>query len=363
LEKFREYQPTIQKVILVVVKVIGFILKLAATILGKVLPVVIRFAGFLIRNVVGALIAVVGGIIKVVAFLIKVGAAFVKAISFAIRFQTGVVQSMKKAVEFVAGIPGKITSALGDLKDLLLGAGRAVVQGLIDGIGEMIKPLTDKLHSITKLIPLHKGPIDKDKKLLEPAGKAIMEGLIKGLEKQEQALRDKLASITQKLADVKNAAKDFASSVAQNFTSDALSGTLADFKATLVTDTANANSFAAALKTAVSKGLDGALLKDVAASGNIGLAQEIAAQSKSGIADLEKQFAARAKAAAAPGAFTSNELFGDAIHDNTKELKGIRKDLAAVLRKERAIHVNDTSGDPKRTAREVVRREAFAGAS
>lgn len=66
LAKFREWQPTIQKVIGVVVLVVGKILEFAAAILGKVLPVAIKFAGWLITVLVKNLISTVTTVAKVI---------------------------------------------------------------------------------------------------------------------------------------------------------------------------------------------------------------------------------------------------------------------------------------------------------
>lgn len=98
-------------------------------------------------------------------------------------------------INFVKGIPGRILSALGNLKNLLVNAGRDIIMGLINGITEKIGALTDKLKSITKLIPDVKGPPETDKVLLEENGQFIMQGLIRGIESQIPPLTGVLQAI------------------------------------------------------------------------------------------------------------------------------------------------------------------------
>ncbi|HEY5836795.1 phage tail tape measure protein, partial [Streptomyces sp.] len=99
-------------------------------------------------------------------------------------------------VDFVRSIPGRIRSALGDLGTLLLGAGRGIVQGLIDGITSKVGALRDQLGSITSMIPDWKGPMDVDMRLLTPSGEALMSGLMDGIAGQEPTLQRQLQAVT-----------------------------------------------------------------------------------------------------------------------------------------------------------------------
>lgn len=69
-------------------------------------------------------------------------------------------------VSFIGGLPGQFVSALGDLGGLLLGAGQALIQGLIDGITSKIRAVTDAASSIASTIrgffpgsPVKTGPL------------------------------------------------------------------------------------------------------------------------------------------------------------------------------------------------------------
>lgn len=115
--------------------------------------------------------------------------------------KSAVSTGISNAVGLVKGIGGKIKSAVGDLGGILKGAGRSVIQGLIDGVTGMIGTLKDKFNSITNIIPDWKGPLSKDKKLLTPAGEAIMNGLIKGINAKLPALRNMLGTVSGVIAN------------------------------------------------------------------------------------------------------------------------------------------------------------------
>ena len=108
--------------------------------------------------------------------------------------------SANRMLGIVRGIPGQIKGALGNLGGLLKGAGKAIIQGLIDGVSGMIGSLKNKFSSITDMIPDWKGPPDTDAKLLTNAGELIMEGLISGLESKYGAVKNSLQGFTGELS-------------------------------------------------------------------------------------------------------------------------------------------------------------------
>jgi len=100
------------------------------------------------------------------------------------------------AIDFVVGIPGDIKAAFSGAKDWLLGIGKDIIQGLIDGITDKLGDLKAKLSSVTDLIPDWKGPLSRDRVLLKPTGQAIMDGLIGGIASRQGALRSTLEMTT-----------------------------------------------------------------------------------------------------------------------------------------------------------------------
>ncbi|MGW2985465.1 phage tail tape measure protein [Streptomyces goshikiensis] len=99
-------------------------------------------------------------------------------------------------ISAVTGIPARVEGAVGDLGGLLRGAGRAIIQGLIDGVTGMIGSLRSRFSSITNMIPDWKGPMSLDMRLLTPSGEAVMNGFMDGVENSVPALRRTLQGVT-----------------------------------------------------------------------------------------------------------------------------------------------------------------------
>lgn len=77
-----------------------------------------------------------------------------------------VVDKLGAAIDFVKGIPGKVTGALGNLGSLLYDKGKALIQGLIDGIMAMFGKITDTVGKVAGLVgkflpgsPIQEGPL------------------------------------------------------------------------------------------------------------------------------------------------------------------------------------------------------------
>lgn len=85
-------------------------------------------------------------------------------------------------IDFVRSLPGRILSALGNLGSLLINAGKAILDGFLQGLKNAWKAVTDFVGGIGRWISDHKGPLSYDRQLLVPAGLAIMEGLHEGLQ-------------------------------------------------------------------------------------------------------------------------------------------------------------------------------------
>lgn len=101
-----------------------------------------------------------------------------------------------RVVAQIAELRGQIVSVFASAGSWLVGAGRSLMQGLLNGIVEKIGALRGKLGDITISIPDWKGPLTRDLVLLRPAGEAIMSGLIAGIDAQLPALRAQLSAIT-----------------------------------------------------------------------------------------------------------------------------------------------------------------------
>ena len=93
-------------------------------------------------------------------------------------------------------LPSRITSALGNLGSLLYGAGKSIMQGLLNGITAGWKWIQDKVSGMGSWIASHKGPESYDKKLLVPNGGWIMDGLMQGIDNALPQLRKQLQGVT-----------------------------------------------------------------------------------------------------------------------------------------------------------------------
>lgn len=133
LTKFREYQPQIQATIAVILKVVGVVLVLAAAILGKVLPPMIQFAGFLIRNLVPTIIAVITVIAKVVQGAIAIGTGVYNAGKAVVAFAKSVGDKIGSIVGYFTGLPGRISRATSGLFDGMKNAFRDAIDFIIRG--------------------------------------------------------------------------------------------------------------------------------------------------------------------------------------------------------------------------------------
>ncbi len=89
---------------------------------------------------------------------------------------------MNALLDLVRDLPNRILRGLGNLGNLLINAGRDVIQGFIDGITGGFRRVRDKLSELTDLLPDWKGPEDTDKTILVDPGRYVIDGFIAGLE-------------------------------------------------------------------------------------------------------------------------------------------------------------------------------------
>ncbi|MDX3582543.1 phage tail protein [Streptomyces europaeiscabiei] len=99
--------------------------------------------------------------------------------------------TIRKATELIAwvkGIPGRVKSAMGNLGSVLVGAGRALIQGFISGIKNMIGSVKNAASSVVSAArdyfpfsPAKEGPF-AGKGYTTYSGQALMSGFVKGIE-------------------------------------------------------------------------------------------------------------------------------------------------------------------------------------
>lgn len=177
------------------------------------------------------------------------------------RISSGVQNGINTAIGFVQGLPGKITSALGDLGGLLLSQGNAIINGFLDGLKGAWGGVTDFVGGIADWIANNKGPLPYDRVLLIPAGEAIMGGLAKGLMNKLGHLKSVLETVTSTMEDSVTAA--FAQSKMYTAGANAALGLADGLKA-------NKRSVAAALGSIIPE-TSGALTVGVSGTGGVGV--------------------------------------------------------------------------------------------
>jgi phage-related protein len=206
-QKFREWQPTIQKVISVTVLIIGKVLEFAAAILGKVLPPLIRFAGYLITGIVANIIKTITSVASFIKKLIDFGTAVYNAGVSVVNFVgkvVGQIQSLGKTwgtvwtnvktnvsnaintakttvtngvssiVSYIGGIPGKVVA----LGKNFVSAGSTIAGKVISGVKNNIGGAASAVTTAISGIP---SKIAGYGKSFASAGSGLISDLVSGM--------------------------------------------------------------------------------------------------------------------------------------------------------------------------------------
>ncbi|MDX3024076.1 phage tail tape measure protein [Streptomyces acidiscabies] len=292
-------------------------------------------------------------------------------------------------VAWVRGLPGRISGALGNLGSLLVGKGKAVVQGLWSGISSMGGWIKSKILGWAKnVIP---GPVAKALGIASPSkvttaqGRWIARGLVVGLTgstaqvraastkladivrdalapgkkrskalatvstgtsqlarlaTQEGALATKLKTASTRLADLIKERDKLAADVkkgildAANITQDTGGVTTADTILTgLQNKLAAAVAFTANLAQLRKKGIRSDLVEQIAQAGVEGgtaTAAALAMADKSTIAQINSTQGQLVSAATTAGAVTADAMYGAGIDAANGLIKGLKAKQAAI---------------------------------
>lgn len=118
----------------------------------------------------------------------------------------GIVQGAQNAwdnmKQAVSDLVSNVTSIFDGIKNIdLWSAGKAILDGFLDGLKSAWSAVTDFVGGIAGWIRDHKGPIEYDRKLLIPAGGAIMEGLDEGLQDRFKSVKKTVSGMAGEISD------------------------------------------------------------------------------------------------------------------------------------------------------------------
>ena len=150
----------------------------------------------------------------------------------------GAVQWIRNLLDVVRALPGNILSQLGNLGSLLWNSGRAMIQGLIDGIGSMARRAVDAVTGVVNRVrnlfpfsPAKDGPFS-GRGWLTFSGRSMMTALGEGVKAGQRGL-------VADVAEVMTAAHDAIEARAYRL-SAAVGGAMVNATATLATSPAGA---------------------------------------------------------------------------------------------------------------------------
>ena len=179
LAKFREWQPTMQRVATIVLNLTGKVIGLATAILGKVLPPAIKFAGFLTGTLISSIGAGIGAVGRIVDAVVN----------FSRKVKTGaerVKDFAEEVVSKITAMPGEVLGVFTDLASDLYTAGSNLIEMLGDGIEAGWNKVKDKISGVASKIggflpgsPIKTGPLKSWNN--GGAGKRLMSFLAQGI--------------------------------------------------------------------------------------------------------------------------------------------------------------------------------------
>ena len=203
LAKFREWSPTIQRIVGFVGSMVAKWAEFYSTVASKVLPIVIKIAGFLVKQLVGAFIRNIEVTGQIIGKLIGFGKAVFNAGKAVVDFAKKVGTKIGNVLTWIGELPRKALSALGDVGTLLVDVGKQIIGGLWNGIkakwDEVKGKVADIGHGVAGAI---KGAlkIKSPSRVMMQIGGFIMSGLRNGLRAGLGELDKTLDKISSKVA-------------------------------------------------------------------------------------------------------------------------------------------------------------------
>ncbi|MFJ4794015.1 phage tail tape measure protein [Kitasatospora purpeofusca] len=198
--KLSELVEKARPVIEVVSSVLSWLGRLAADILGVVIPVIIRLAGPIFSGLFSAIGTVIGWLGDLIGWVGSVGKKLLELGRSVGDFASSAKDKFSEFIDWCKGLPGRVAESVGDFKNLLVDKGKDLARGIWDGISGMGGWLKDKLVGWAKsAIP---GPIADALGIKSPSrvmaarvGRWIPAGIGEGVDEAEPALTAKLRAL------------------------------------------------------------------------------------------------------------------------------------------------------------------------
>lgn len=134
-----------------------------------------------------------------------VGGFFIRLWQDLVRFFDNITKRGNNLVSYIRGIPGKIMAAIGNLGTLLINSGRALINGLINGVRQRLGTLFDilldaarRIGNIFGLSPAKEGALSGRGYMLY-RGQHMMQDLVKGIQMEIPNLRQASLNATSNI--------------------------------------------------------------------------------------------------------------------------------------------------------------------
>ncbi|MEW2034905.1 phage tail tape measure protein [Streptomyces roseifaciens] len=184
----------------VVMSVVSWLGRLAATIAGVVAPILINLAGPTLSLLFSALGVAIDWAGKFIGWLSDAATSIRNAGRAVAAFASEAKEKFGEFIDWCRNLPGKVRNAVGDFRDLLVDKGRDLVYGIWEGVKGMGRWLANTLTGWARsIIP---GPIAKALGIASPSrlmrdeiGRWIPPGIVAGIDAEQSTLDARLESM------------------------------------------------------------------------------------------------------------------------------------------------------------------------